>query len=593
MLVALADKQRTVYGPVDVILKEDFVEIKTIAWVTLDKDLAGQIYLGKNELVLRAINQSRVPTEAKLEADAAMIIQVGRCDGELEPLRGMLDTGAGISVMSVSAWRRIGSPTLSPSQLVIVEDLGEDDFLLGRTFIREFDVLIDLREKKIIIRDLDARWRLCRKETMGSFNERIKLVLDSSAVLAPGQITLCKLKLMQAANKFKHDQQKCVIPLKDMRREAVCMSAGRTLALTKGGRLAVPMLNPTDKQMTLRKGQKVAYALPAKSEVIDLNVVEANCRKERCQDCQDRKVSKVEGTVKSIASSINSETTMSSGRSFFPGKEELKQPDVLPDLSDLEDKLSTKQLERLRAVLVENTSVFAKNKADMGRCNLIEHRIDLEPDAVPHHEGARSMASWKASQANEEVRHLLSLDLIEPSYSPWACGVVMAKKKGNQLRFCCDFRFLNAKTIRDAYPLPRIDESITRLGCACYFTTLDLGSAFWQVPLREEDRPKTAFACELGLFQWKVMPFGLSNATATFQRLMSKVLMDVAQSYGNLVMCYVDDVIIATSTIDQHIDRIGEVLSCLRRAGLKCKPSKCELLKTSIKYLGRIIDGEA
>ncbi len=202
------------------------------------------------------------------------------------------------------------------------------------------------------------------------------------------------------------------------------------------------------------------------------------------------------------------------------------------------------------------------------------------------------MAFWKATQANAEVRHLLSLDLIEPSYSPWACRVVMAKKKRNQLRMCCDFRFLNAKTIRDAYPLPRIDESLGRLGCACYFTTLDLGSPFWQVPLRDEDRPKTAFGCELGLFQRKVMPFGLSNATATFQRLMTKVLVDVAQSYGNLVMCYVDDVIIASSTKDQHIDRIGEVLSCLRRAGLKCKPSKCEFLKTSIKYLGRIIDGE-
>ena len=88
------------------------------------------------------------------------------------------------------------------------------------------------------------------------------------------------------------------------------------------------------------------------------------------------------------------------------------------------------------------------------------------------------------------------------------------------------------------------------------------------------------------------MPFGLSNATATFQRLTSRVLMDVAQSYGNLVMCYVDDVIIATGTVDKHIDRIGEVLSCLRQAGLKCKPSKCEFLKCSIKYLGRIVDKE-
>ncbi len=88
------------------------------------------------------------------------------------------------------------------------------------------------------------------------------------------------------------------------------------------------------------------------------------------------------------------------------------------------------------------------------------------------------------------------------------------------------------------------------------------------------------------------MPFGLSNATATFQRLMSRVVMDVAQSYGYLVMCYVDDVIIATETIDEHIDRIDEVLSCLREAGLKCKPSKCEFLKCSNKYLGRVIDKE-
>ena len=133
---------------------------------------------------------------------------------------------------------------------------------------------------------------------------------------------------------------------------------------------------------------------------------------------------------------------------------------------------------------------------------------------------------------------------------------------------------------------------IARLGCAIYFTTPDLGSAFWQVPLRDQDRPKTALACKLGLYQWKVMPFGLGNATATFQRLMSRVVMDVVQSYGNLGMCYVDDVIIATSTDDEHIDRIGKVLSRLRDAGLKCKPSKCEFLKCSIKYLGRVVDKE-
>ena len=153
-----------------------------------------------------------------------------------------------------------------------------------------------------------------------------------------------------------------------------------------------------------------------------------------------------------------------------------------------------------------------------------------------------------------------------------------------------DFRYLNSVTVKDAYPIPRIDESLSKLGDAKFFTTLDLGSAFWQVPLRKQDRDKTGFACELGLFQWKRMPFGLCNATATFQRLMAHALIGLTKKYGNLVMCYVDDVVIATPTLEDHIERLEEVFACLKRSGLKCKPSKCEILKDSIKYLGRMVD---
>ena len=135
-----------------------------------------------------------------------------------------------------------------------------------------------------------------------------------------------------------------------------------------------------------------------------------------------------------------------------------------------------------------------------------------------------------------------------------------------------------------------VGESLSKLDDAKFFTTLDLGSAFWQVPLRKQDRDKTGFACELGLFQWKRMPFGLCNATATFQRLMAHALIGVTKKYGNLVMCYVDDVVVATSTLEDHIERLDEVFACMRRSGLKCKPSKCEILKDSIKYLGRMVD---
>ena len=141
------------------------------------------------------------------------------------------------------------------------------------------------------------------------------------------------------------------------------------------------------------------------------------------------------------------------------------------------------------------------------------------------------------------------------------------EKERGQLRFCCDFRYLNAVTIEDTYPIPRIDESLSKLGDAKFFATFDLRSASCQVPLRKKDREKTGFACELGLYQWKRMPIGLCNATATFQRLMGQALTRVTKKYGNLVMSYVDDVVIATPTLEDHIDGLDEVFGCMKRAG--------------------------
>ena len=256
----------------------------------------------------------------------------------------------------------------------------------------------------------------------------------------------------------------------------------------------------------------------------------------------------------------------------------------------MKGKIGEGDFKKLRDLLDRNAEVFSKHKADIGCCNFVEHEIELDEGAVPHREGARRMTPHKSEACRAEIEMLLEYDMMEPSKSPWACGVVMAKKKGGQLRFCCDFRYLNAVTIKDAYPIPRIDESLSKLGDAKFFTTLDLGSAFWQVPLRKKDREKTGFACELGLYQWKRMPFGLCNATATFQRLMAQALTGVTKKYGNLLMCYVDDVVIATPTLEDHIDRLDEVFGCMKRAGLKCKPSKCEILRDSIKYLGRMVD---
>ena len=128
------------------------------------------------------------------------------------------------------------------------------------------------------------------------------------------------------------------------------------------------------------------------------------------------------------------------------------------------------------------------------------------------------------------------------------------------------------------------------MGGAKFFTSSDLRAAFLQVSLRKQDSDKTGFACELGLFQWKRMPFALCNKTTAFQRLMTQALTSLTKKYGNLVMCYVEDVVIATATLEDHIERLNEVFACMKRAGLKCKTSKCEILKDSMKDLGRIVD---
>ena len=142
-------------------------------------------------------------------------------------------------------------------------------------------------------------------------------------------------------------------------------------------------------------------------------------------------------------------------------KLEMDKP-VLPEIEHLSGKVTDEQLEAIKDVLDRNKGVFLRHKADIGCCNFVEHKIELEESAV--WEGARPMTPNKSDACRKKIETLLEYDMVELSKSPWACGVVMAKKKGDQLRFCCDFRYLNSVTMKGAYPIPRIDESLSKLG---------------------------------------------------------------------------------------------------------------------------------
>ena len=181
---------------------------------------------------------------------------------------------------------------------------------------------------------------------------------------------------------------------------------------------------------------------------------------------------------------------------------------------------------------------------------------------------------------------MLKKGVIEPSSSPWTSPTVLVKKKDGSTRFCVDYRKLNEVTVKDSYPLPRIDDCLDALVGCSWFSTLDLCSGYWQVAMNEEDKPKTAFSTGNGLYQFTLMSFGLCNAPATFERLMEKVLSGLP---WEVCLLYLDDIIVHGREFTEAIERLRTVLQRLRDAGLKLSPNKCILLQKSVPFLGHVV----
>ena len=181
---------------------------------------------------------------------------------------------------------------------------------------------------------------------------------------------------------------------------------------------------------------------------------------------------------------------------------------------------------------------------------------------------------------------MLETGIFSRSRSPWSFPVLIVDKKDGSKRFCVDFRKLNQVTKRNSYPLSVIDDILALLGKSKYFSSLDLKSGYWQVSMNEHDKEKTAFACHRGLFKFNVMPFGLSNASAVFQELMAVVL----QGIGTFSIAYLDDILVFSPTLEDHLKHLDIVFDRLRQHDLKLKLKKCMFLESETQYLGFIIN---
>ena len=230
----------------------------------------------------------------------------------------------------------------------------------------------------------------------------------------------------------------------------------------------------------------------------------------------------------------------------------------------------------IRKMLKKHESLWS---GELGKINTVKHRIDLVPGARPF-KSAPYRAGPKTRELEEfEIDKQLKAGVIEPSNSEWAAPVLFAPKKDGRLRFCIDYRRLNTITVKDSYPIPRMDECIDSLGDAKVFTTLDAYSGYWQVAIDEKDRAKTSFVCHSGQYQYVRMPFGLTNAPATFQRALDTILSPFK---WKTCLVYIDDKVIFSNNVEEHIRHVNEVFTTLRQAGVTLTVSYTHLTLPTI-----------
>ena len=258
----------------------------------------------------------------------------------------------------------------------------------------------------------------------------------------------------------------------------------------------------------------------------------------------------------------------------------------LPDLSDsiLDDEAKIK----FRNLIFRFRDIFPKSKSELGRTSLVQHTIDTG-DHPPIKQKPYRANPETRKEIDRRVEEMLQNNFIEESTSPWSSPVVMIPKKDGTMRFCVDYRKLNAIIWKDSFPLPLITQTLDSLYEAKLFSTLDMRSGYWQIELHLSAREKTAFVTHNGWYQYLVLPFGLSNSPASFQRLMGHILRGLEYKHA---LIYIDDIIIFSKSVDELLLHFEDDFQRLREANVKLNPKKCHFAKQQVQYLGHVVTSE-
>ena len=256
------------------------------------------------------------------------------------------------------------------------------------------------------------------------------------------------------------------------------------------------------------------------------------------------------------------------------------------DLSSFEGTME--ELEKITDLLKKHEGIFMKKGEPLGCTKTVRHTITTV-DEIPVSQPYRRIPPHLVEEVCNHLNELLQKGVIQESSSAYGAPIVLVRKKFLDLRICVDCRSLNKKIAKDVFALPRIDESLEALGKATVFSTLDLASAYNQVEIEPSDIKKSVFTTQFGLFENIRMPFGISNAPATFQRLMTKIFRN---DILIILFVYLDDIVIYSENFEDLLQSLDLVFGKLKEHRLKLKPEKCELFKSEVKYLGHILSKE-
>ena len=340
--------------------------------------------------------------------------------------------------------------------------------------------------------------------------------------------------------------------------------SGRSVLPARFSDLQICVANTANRLQVLKKGTRLGIIEPA--DIVGPAPIEP-----------------ISPATPTTINSVSSEPTTAE-----PTKESAETPtkQVIQDIMmSLPTELTDDQCRQARRLIEINEAIFSKSEYDIGRTLLVQYHIDTgshRPIRQPLRRHPFKHLEIIDRQVDEMERH----GIIEPTASPWASNVVLVRKKVGSLRFCVDYRRLNAITYKDSYPSPLIDNCLNALAGSSWFSTLELHSGYYNIPIADEDRDKSAFITRKGCHRFTVMPVGLTCAPSVFQRLMDFVLPGLLYI---TCLVYLDDIIIFGRTYEEQLSRLEEVFRWIQSANLKLKPTKCSLFQRQVAFLGQVI----